>query len=183
VGLEGREGLSATADEGWSPILAETGAGLLAPTHVESWRKGRIDFLERVIQVNLKKISLSMAMFRHWALANGLKPSIEQPQQPKIPSSGLTWMRRGLLLFSDDGPPAFQPRSRARVSDLRPRISLKAKSQVQLCVPSKANGMRFEGECRANGSRVGEHTALGVGKGRHFRAFSVIPTRSQHASK
>ena len=58
-----------------SAIDIITGAGLLAPTHVESWRKGRIDFLERVIQANLKKISLSMAMFRQWALAHGLKPS------------------------------------------------------------------------------------------------------------
>ena len=58
-----------------SAIDILTGAGLLAPTHVESWRKGRIDFLERVIQVNLKKNSQSMAMFCHWALANGLQPS------------------------------------------------------------------------------------------------------------
>jgi hypothetical protein len=58
-----------------SAIDVLTGAGLLAPTHVESWRKGRVDFLERVIQANLKKISQSMAMFRQWALAKGLKPS------------------------------------------------------------------------------------------------------------
>ena len=51
------------------------GLGLLAPTHVEAWRKGRIDFLERMIQGNLKKISLAMAMFREWAAAKGLQPS------------------------------------------------------------------------------------------------------------
>src|SRR5437867_4295835 len=51
------------------------GMGLLVPTHVEAWRKGRIDFLERVIQGNLKKISLSMAMFHEWAQAQGLRPS------------------------------------------------------------------------------------------------------------
>jgi glycyl-tRNA synthetase (class II) len=38
---------------------------------VASWRKGRIDFLERVIQGNLKKISLSMSMFRKWAQGHG----------------------------------------------------------------------------------------------------------------
>jgi len=42
-----------------SAIDVLTGTGLLARTHVESWRKGRIDFLERVIQANLKKISES----------------------------------------------------------------------------------------------------------------------------
>jgi hypothetical protein len=49
--------------------------GLLARTQVASWRKGRIDFLERVIQGNLKKISLSMSMFRQWAQAKGLQAS------------------------------------------------------------------------------------------------------------
>ncbi|MGB7848130.1 MAG: hypothetical protein WBL63_21145, partial [Candidatus Acidiferrum sp.] len=58
-----------------SAIDVLCGMGPLAPTQVESWRKGRIDFLERVIQGNLKKISLSMSMFRQWAKAKGLEPS------------------------------------------------------------------------------------------------------------
>ena len=49
-----------------SAIDVLTGMGLLAPTHLQAWRKGRVDFLERVIQGNLKKISLSMATFRRW---------------------------------------------------------------------------------------------------------------------
>jgi len=52
-----------------------SGMGLLTASHITDWRKGRIDFLERVIGVNLKKISLCMAAFRHWAHAKGLKPS------------------------------------------------------------------------------------------------------------
>jgi hypothetical protein len=52
-----------------------TGSGLLTPTNVEAWRKGRIDFLERAIQANLNKISQSMAVFRQWAINKGLKPS------------------------------------------------------------------------------------------------------------
>jgi hypothetical protein len=40
------------------------GMGSLTSTQVDGWRKGRIDFLERVMQGNLKKISLSMAIFR-----------------------------------------------------------------------------------------------------------------------
>ncbi len=58
-----------------SAIDVLTGSGLLASTHVESWRRGRTDFLERVIQVNLKKISLAMKMFRKWAFVKGLKAS------------------------------------------------------------------------------------------------------------
>lgn len=84
-----------------SAIDVLTGARLLTPTHVESWRKGRIDFLERVIQANLKKISRSMAMFRQWALANGLKPSETR------------YVRRGRtgtldLQFSKSGNPAIE---------------------------------------------------------------------------
>ncbi len=52
-----------------------TGIGLLAPAHVESWRKGRLDVLERMIQGSLEKISLSMALFRKWAIDKGLEPS------------------------------------------------------------------------------------------------------------
>ena len=58
-----------------SAIDVLTGMGLLTPSHVESWRKGRIDFLERVIHGNLKKISASMATFRRWAREKGLQPS------------------------------------------------------------------------------------------------------------
>jgi hypothetical protein len=58
-----------------SAIDVLCGMGLLASSHVESWRKGRIDFLERVIQGNLHKVSSSIAIFRRWAQQKGLKPS------------------------------------------------------------------------------------------------------------
>ncbi len=51
------------------------GMGLLAPTHVDDWRKGRVPYLEQVIHGNLKKISRSMKIFRGWARTRGLKPS------------------------------------------------------------------------------------------------------------
>jgi hypothetical protein len=58
-----------------SAIDVLCGMGLLAPSHVDSWRKGRVDYLERVIQGNLHKISSSMEIFRRWARERGLKPS------------------------------------------------------------------------------------------------------------
>jgi hypothetical protein len=51
------------------------GMGLLQPTHVDSWRKGRIDCLEQVIQGNPGKISSSVQMFHRWAHQKTLKPS------------------------------------------------------------------------------------------------------------
>jgi hypothetical protein len=64
-----------------SAIDVLCGMGLLATPHVDDWRKGRVDFLERVIQANLSKISSSMAIFRRWAGEKGLKPS-GRPLQP-----------------------------------------------------------------------------------------------------
>ena len=58
-----------------SAIDVLTGMGLLAPSQVADWRRGRTLFLEQVIQGNLGKISRSMALFRQWARARGLKPS------------------------------------------------------------------------------------------------------------
>ena len=61
-----------------SAIDMLTGSGLLYSGHVEQWRKGRIDFIEPMIQGNLKKISLSMKLFHEWAQSKGLKPSETQ---------------------------------------------------------------------------------------------------------
>jgi hypothetical protein len=58
-----------------SAIDVLTGMGLLAPTHVENWRNGRIDYLEPAIQGSPEKISFSMGEFRRWAEAKGLRPS------------------------------------------------------------------------------------------------------------
>ena len=80
-----------------SAIDVLTRTGLLAPTHVESWRKGRIDFLERAIQANLRKISHSMALFRQWALekrhaktpvGHGFKPELRsEPSRRAYPEA------------------------------------------------------------------------------------------------
>ena len=59
-----------------SAIDVFTGMGVLAPDQVAGWRKGRPDFLERVIQLNLKKIVLVMKTFRKWAADKGLHPSV-----------------------------------------------------------------------------------------------------------
>jgi len=58
-----------------SAIDVLCGMGLLTPGHVNSWRKGRVDYLERVIQTNLSKITSAMRLFRNWAQEKGLKPS------------------------------------------------------------------------------------------------------------
>jgi hypothetical protein len=41
--------------------------GWLAPTHVDHWRQGRVDCLERMVQANLSKVTIAMTYFRQWA--------------------------------------------------------------------------------------------------------------------
>jgi hypothetical protein len=51
------------------------GLGWLTPTRVDEWRQGRVDYLERVMTVNLSKLSTAMRLFRRWAQRSGLVPS------------------------------------------------------------------------------------------------------------
>jgi hypothetical protein len=58
-----------------SPIDIFLGLGWLQPIHVQEWRKGKIPYLEKVIQVNLGKISFAMKCFGKWTKVKQLKPS------------------------------------------------------------------------------------------------------------
>jgi hypothetical protein len=79
VGLEERVVRAAEAalarQQYVSAIDVLCGMGLLLPSQVDAWRKGKIDSLDRVIQGSPGKISSSMAIFRRWAEEKGLKPS------------------------------------------------------------------------------------------------------------
>lgn len=51
------------------------GVGWLQPARLDEWRRGRVDYLERVVIASLGKISTAMRCFQGWAKARGLKPS------------------------------------------------------------------------------------------------------------
>jgi hypothetical protein len=127
---------AALARKQWvSAIDVLTGSGLLAPTHVESWRKGRIDFLERVIQGNLKKISQSMAIFRAWAFHKGLKPS----------ETGYVRTTRGGtmdLRFSKSGDPAIE--NSYRTHYVSPALSERKQERLTQKMSSPAKPVVFE---------------------------------------
>ncbi len=84
-----------------SAIDVLCGMGLLLPMHVDSWRKGRVDYLERLIQGNLHKISSSMEILQRWAREKGLKPS--ETVYARRASSGTI-----PLQFSKRGDPAIE---------------------------------------------------------------------------
>ena len=51
------------------------GMGWLTTSQVDQWRRGRVDYLERVVNANLSKVSAAMDAFRRWARSEGLQPS------------------------------------------------------------------------------------------------------------
>lgn len=84
-----------------SAIDVFIGMEALTPEHVAAWRKGRPDSLERVIHLNLKKMSLCMKTFRKWAAARKLEPSVTA-------YVGKTrWGKRDLQ-FSKSGHPVIE---------------------------------------------------------------------------
>ena len=118
-----------------SAIDVLCGMGLLAPTQVVSWRKGRIDFLERVIQGNLKKISLSMSMFRQWAQAKGLQ------------SSETAYVRRTRsgtvnLQFSKSGDPGIEKSYRTHY--VSPALSERKQERLKEKVSQAAQPVVFQ---------------------------------------
>jgi hypothetical protein len=67
---------AALADHQYVSVIdVLAGMGLLSPRQVETWKQGRIDFLEEAIQRNPNKIRRSLELFREWALGKGLTPS------------------------------------------------------------------------------------------------------------
>jgi hypothetical protein len=104
-GLEGRVLRAAEAalsrQQYVSAIDVLCGMGLLAPSHIDHWRKGQIDFLEQAIQGNFQKISLSLTIFGRWAQETGLKPS--ETRYTRRTRNGTVDLQ-----FSKSGDPAIE---------------------------------------------------------------------------
>jgi hypothetical protein len=83
-----------------SPVDVLVGIGWLDPGAVERWRQGQVDYLERVVQTNLPRISEAMKLFRSWARAKGLVPS-ETSYVARMP-------QRRTLRFSKSGNPTIE---------------------------------------------------------------------------
>ena len=138
-----------------SPIDVLTGMGLVAPAHVEAWRKGRIDFLERTIQANLKKISQSMAMFRKWAFEKGLKPS-------ETGYVRRTRMGTVDLQFSKSGDPAIEKSYRTHY--VSPALSESKKQKIIEKLNRAVEPVVFEilrdSQCSECGAELGQGSFL-----------------------
>src|ERR1039457_2422165 len=77
------------------------GMRLLSLVHVESRRRGRLDFLERMIQGSPVKVSRAMSLFRQWAREKGLRPS--ETRYVRVGRDGTVDLR-----FSASGDPEIE---------------------------------------------------------------------------
>jgi hypothetical protein len=138
-----------------SAIDVLTGMGLLADTHVEAWRKGHIDFLERVIQGNLKKISFSMAAFRRWAEAKGL-----QPGETAYVCRTRTGTRD--LQFSKSGDPSIEKFYRTHF--VSPELSERKRKSLEARLARPAQPVVFQivrdSQCSECGAELRQHSLL-----------------------
>ena len=94
-----------------APVDVLMDIGVLPKQKYENWRNGRVDYLERVCTVNLRKLSFIMHQMRVYAQKTGLKPSFcyykrwgvkkknGQGHKPVIP-----------LRFSKSGDPEIERR-------------------------------------------------------------------------
>jgi hypothetical protein len=138
-----------------SPIDVLAGMGLVASTHVEAWQKGRIDFLERMIQANLKKISRSMAIFRQWAVEKGLKPS--ETHYVRRARTGTVDLQ-----FSKSGDPAIEKSYRTHY--VSPALSERKQQQITEKLNRAAQPVVFEilrdSRCSECGAELGRGSFL-----------------------
>ena len=60
-----------------APVDVLIGMGLLRPEHLNNWRRGRVPYLERVINCNLTRLSRLLRILRFHAHDLNLKPSAD----------------------------------------------------------------------------------------------------------
>jgi len=104
-----------------STIDVLTGIGLLYSGHVDSWKKGRIDYLGEMIQGSAEKIAGAIAFFHQWALAQGLEAS--EASYVRRSPSGMVELR-----ITASGDPAIE--KKLRVQYVSPALSGRKKAQI-----------------------------------------------------
>ncbi len=89
-----------------APVDVLMDLSVLPKNRYEDWRRGRVDYLERVCTVNLRKLSLIMHQIRVYAQKNGLKPSVTVYKQWAVKKkSGQDRKPVIRLRFSKSGDP------------------------------------------------------------------------------
>ncbi len=119
-----RRGYAAPVD-----VLMEI--GVLPKNKYEDWRHGRIDYLERVCTVNLRKLSFIMHQIRAYAVKSNLKPSVTVYKQwglKKPSGQGKKPVRS--LRFSKSNDPDIEKWYSTHFVDVKRTAELKAEKAI-----------------------------------------------------
>lgn len=162
---DNREGLArrvieaaedALADHGYVSLIdLFTGMRLLSPAHVESWRKGRIEFLETTLQGSADKIGRSLTLFFQWAQDKGL-----QPRETRYVRAG----RGGTvdLRFTAEGGPEIEKRFRTHL--VSPALSGRKLEKLEEKLGQAPRPVVFEiirdSECTECGAELPKNSLL-----------------------
>src|ERR1700745_1204826 len=84
-----------------APVGVLLGMGLLRPEHLADWRRGRVAYLEHVINCNLSRLSRLLRILRFHAHDLNLKPSLTVYKRDSM-------VPRQQLLFSKTGDPNLE---------------------------------------------------------------------------
>ncbi len=147
---------AALADHSYvSCIDVLLGMQWVTPPDVQAWRNGRVDFLERSIQANLRKVSEAMAMFRRWADDKGLKPS--ETGYVRRARNGTVALR-----FSVSGDPEIEKRYRTHF--VSPMLSERKRQNLQEKLERDPRATVFQvvrdSECSECGTEIAEGSFL-----------------------
>jgi hypothetical protein len=138
-----------------SAIDVLVGMGLLAPAHIEYWRKGRVDCLEEEIQANPGKTSAALAMFRHWAAEKGLQPS--ETRYTRATRAGAVDLR-----FSISGNPDIERSYRTHY--VSPALSERKQQQINERLSQAERPIVFQiigdSQCSECGAELGRGSFL-----------------------
>jgi hypothetical protein len=135
-----------------SPLDVLVGIGWLDPGAMKRWQQGQVDYIERVVQTNLPRISQAMKLFRAWATAKGLIPS-ETTYVARTPS-------RQALRFSQSGTPSIERLYRTHwvsgelSEKKRERLAEKASRAPELVVIDPLNGAWACHRCGGTGGLI-----------------------------
>lgn len=92
-----------------APVDVLLEIGVLPKQKFEDWRHGRVDYLERVCTVNLRKLSFIMHQMRVYAQKNGLKSSVTVYKQWAVKKKNGQGRKPVILLrFSKSGDPEIE---------------------------------------------------------------------------
>jgi hypothetical protein len=112
---------SLTAQGYVSAVDVLIGIGWLDAGAAKRWQQGQVDYLERVVQTNLSRISEAMSIFRGWAAKQGLIAS-ETQYVARTP-------QRQRLRFSVSGDPGIERLYRTHW--VSPALSEKKRERVK----------------------------------------------------